>query len=398
MSAAREFWSRAVKQPQQLWLRKALFQMHLWCGLALAVYVVLIGVSGSILVFKDELMPRPRAAHLAFDARNCTAQNLIGSMKEAARNYPKLVLSLASCPIEANPFYAITLHPPELKVVASRSLTVYVHPETRKVVGQVDEAASWIGVVEGFHLDLLLKKNGRLWNGAGAAVLLLLAISGLTLWWPGIRNWRRGLKVDLRLSWRRINWDLHSAAGIWTVCFILAWAVTGIYFAWPSPFEKAIDSFSTIVTARYPDQEMRQIMNRPVEPSSGPLDLVHVLADAQALSPGNHLEGLFFGSGPNAVLTVYMARGHLGDYTRTDFLYFDQQTGKILYDWHRGQNRTLGDWVLWLFVPIHFGTSWGFAGKLVWCAFGLVLPLLAVSGFLMYWNRWLRKRLGPKPL
>jgi uncharacterized iron-regulated membrane protein len=386
------FAKRAWKQPQQLWLRKAFFQVHLWAGLLLALYVLAIGISGSILVFKDEWMPRPHIVNPAFDASACTSERLVDAMEAASKAHRELAVSLASCPTEANPFYAVTLHP--RTGVALRSLTVYVHPQTGKVFGELDQNATWIGTVERFHIDLLLRRHGRQWNGAAAAVLLLLVMTGLGLWWPGIRNWRRAFKVDLRRTWKRINWDLHSAIGIWTVFFTITWAVTGIYFAWEAPFEALINRISQVKTAAYPQSEMEQIAKRPISAETPTLSLLAVLRDAQTRSPGTQFEGLYFGSGTNAVLTIYMARAHLGDYTKTDFLYFDQRTGEHLYTWHRGQNETLGDWLLWLLVPLHFGTSWGLAGKIVWCLLGLALPLMALTGFLMYWNRWLRKQLG----
>src|SRR5580704_15637992 len=49
------FWDRALRRPQSLWLRKALFQVHLWTGIALGLYVVLISLSGSAIVFRNEL-------------------------------------------------------------------------------------------------------------------------------------------------------------------------------------------------------------------------------------------------------------------------------------------------------------------------------------------------------
>ena len=49
------FWDRALRRPQSLWLRKALFQIHLWTGIALGIYVVLISISGSAIVFRNEL-------------------------------------------------------------------------------------------------------------------------------------------------------------------------------------------------------------------------------------------------------------------------------------------------------------------------------------------------------
>src|SRR5690606_35611307 len=38
-----------------LWLRRALFQVHMWTGLALGLYLIVVSVSGSALVFRSEL-------------------------------------------------------------------------------------------------------------------------------------------------------------------------------------------------------------------------------------------------------------------------------------------------------------------------------------------------------
>jgi uncharacterized iron-regulated membrane protein len=40
----------------------------------------------------------------------------------------------------------------------------------------------------------------------------------------------------------------------------------------------------------------------------------------------------------------------------------------------------------------HFGESWGWPVKALWVAFGLALPILAVTGALMYWKRFLAKK------
>ena len=48
-------WERWVREPQRVWLRRALFQVHLWFGLVLGLYVVMLSVTGSILVYSREL-------------------------------------------------------------------------------------------------------------------------------------------------------------------------------------------------------------------------------------------------------------------------------------------------------------------------------------------------------
>ena len=44
-----------LQRPQATWARRALFQVHLWTGVAVAAYVCLIGVTGAALVFRGEM-------------------------------------------------------------------------------------------------------------------------------------------------------------------------------------------------------------------------------------------------------------------------------------------------------------------------------------------------------
>src|SRR5450631_915127 len=48
-------WQRWVRQPQNLWLRRALFQVHLWSGIGIGLYVLMISVTGCVLVYSNEL-------------------------------------------------------------------------------------------------------------------------------------------------------------------------------------------------------------------------------------------------------------------------------------------------------------------------------------------------------
>ena len=427
---------RIIERPQQVLLRKAFLQIHLWAGILLALYVIAIGVSGSILVFKEELMPKPRARVGTVDYKACTAARLTQAIDAASAARPGMKAFLASCPTPANSLYTVTvravpLRPAGSPVQASPSggprgpklqqRAVYLDPHTLAVVGDADREASWVETVEQFHVNLLLGRSGRLWNGIGASVLLVITLSGLVLWWPGIKNWTRGLKFDFSRSWKRINFDLHSAVGIWTVFFTLTWALTGMYFTWPKIFTTPMERVSHFQTANYPAKQLKEAQatsrqtgmlerrvsdlvddaehpfakpdrTRQPHPET-PVDVVGMIASAQHESPNGHLEGVFYGGGPKAIFTIYMARGTLGDYSNTDFVYLDQRSGKLLYTWHRGQNHTLADWYVWLIAPLHFGTSFGQSFKVLWAVMGLTLPALTVTGFLMYWNRWLSRRL-----
>jgi uncharacterized iron-regulated membrane protein len=87
------------------------------------------------------------------------------------------------------------------------------------------------------HENLLFGSTGRVVNGIGAICLTVLCLTGATIWWPGIRNWRRSLTVNWKAHFARINWDLHSALGFWCFFFVLMWGISGIYFCFPHLFD-----------------------------------------------------------------------------------------------------------------------------------------------------------------
>jgi uncharacterized iron-regulated membrane protein len=53
--------------PQRVFLRRAIFQVHLWCGILVAAYAIVIGLTGSALVFRSEMVRslQPGLYHIA---------------------------------------------------------------------------------------------------------------------------------------------------------------------------------------------------------------------------------------------------------------------------------------------------------------------------------------------
>src|ERR1700744_3401762 len=89
-------WLRGfIQHPQQLWVRRACFQVHLWAGVFVALYICAIGISGSILVFFDELMPRPRFTTSAATVP-CTPASLVAALQAAQHEHPNYAAVLGS--------------------------------------------------------------------------------------------------------------------------------------------------------------------------------------------------------------------------------------------------------------------------------------------------------------
>ena len=229
-------WRRWVRRPQELFLRKVLFQIHLWTGIGVGVYVLVICVSGSVLVYRNELYRTfsPKAMIVAGSSNPMAAADLKSAARRTHPDYEVTEVRAGETPNHA------------VEITLKRGNEMkhrLVHPFTGEDLGDPLPAGfrftAWL---LDLHDNLLGGETGRRVNGMGALFVTLLCITGAIIWWPGIRSWRRSLTVDLGANWKRLNWSLHSALGFWFFAFILLWGVTGMYLSFPQLFAAAFDA------------------------------------------------------------------------------------------------------------------------------------------------------------
>jgi uncharacterized iron-regulated membrane protein len=219
-------------------LRKILFQVHLWTGLAVGLYVVAICLTGSVLVFRQEFYQyfRPGTRVEPRDTDKLTEEELKVAAKRA---YPALEISNLQLARRNR------TTPAEVWLAGGdKELHRLFDPYTGEDLGDAEPQATMLfEKVARFHGELLLDRAGRDWNGYGAVVLAIMSLSGLIIWWPGVRGMRRGLLLKWNTNWKRFNWDLHNVLGFWTFAFVFMWAMTGTYMVFPDPFLAVVDFF-----------------------------------------------------------------------------------------------------------------------------------------------------------
>ena len=228
---------RWLRQPQSVRLRKALFQVHLWSGLILALYVLVMSLTGTFLIYRRELAKTfSTQPHIVAAAGpRMTADELT---QAAERAHPGYVVNRvfesrnpdrpAEIWLERGPKNIQRLFNPFTGADLGNSLG----PGFRFLLWLVD-----------LHDNLLSGRTGHLANGVGGACVTLVCLSGIVIWWPGINKWRRSLTLDWKTNARSFNWSLHSALGFWSIAFIFMWGISGIYLSWPSPFNGLADFF-----------------------------------------------------------------------------------------------------------------------------------------------------------
>ncbi len=133
-----------LHRPRRTLLRRAMFQVHLWIGFAAALYVALIGISGSILVWKHELSAASQSVPTALQA-GATSIGPERAVMEAQRAAPRKQPYYLDFPQSSAPFYVVYLRGTSMRT------TVRVHAGSGAVLDVDDGQHGWLNLVMRFH-------------------------------------------------------------------------------------------------------------------------------------------------------------------------------------------------------------------------------------------------------
>lgn len=225
-------WRRWCQAPQTLWWRRALFQVHLWLGISCSLYILLIASSGTALLLKSPFYTWFVPTTLEpLDSEPLRGDALMERMAEVYEGFELGFMMTAYDPEDAT------------YIVLNRDGEYFPHYFNQYTGEDQGSANPWplkaVEKLADMHDDLLLGPQGRRLNGAGGALLILMSLSGLLLWWRGQARWYQGL-IILPRSTRSLWWQLHGFLGFWGMLLMLAWGLSGLQLGFPREFARVV--------------------------------------------------------------------------------------------------------------------------------------------------------------
>ena len=212
-----------------------------------------------------------------------------------------------------------------------------------------------------------------------------MALSGMVLWWPGVRAWRRALKINWRARWAGLNFDLHRTFGFWCFLLVAMWGITGAYFIFPESVQSLIGAVSDV-------NGLKQLPS-DWEPGDGVLPVGEFIRRAQNMYPRDGLAYAFMDvDRPHGEVQVYMSpRPAVPMELLEDEVVFNPATGAVLMNtssarWTAGERFSLGVY------SVHFGDFGGLFVQILWTVLGLVPIVLVITAYTMWWHRSLKRK------
>lgn len=357
--------------------KQTVWRAHSLLGLVAGLGLLVIGASGSLLMFSREIdgVLRPDVVTVEPGASRLPMDELVGRV---ASSFPgHRLLGWALFPGDPTASDRVWLKLPD----EEPWLHAHIDPYTGRILSRPAESAEhFTGWLLELHYTLLADHAGMLVAGLLAGILVLLGISGLWLYGNFFRNL-------LRLRWgasaRILFSDLHKFIGILSVVFNLILGFTGAWWNLSHLIGHLFEEdppTETKTADPLPPREWASIdamMNVARNRIAG--FTTHYLSFPQAADGTVSLHGQHGGAGP--------LRGLYGSHVD-----FDPGTGSVR-EVHDLREDSIWAQVHDSFMPLHYGTFGGWPIRILWSLGGLAPGLLAVSGFVI----WRSRRRNPPP-
>jgi uncharacterized iron-regulated membrane protein len=205
-------------------------KLHLWVGLVAGAFIVMMGLTGMIIVFKPAL-----EGAAAPQTKSGRAFASLGAMERSfAAASPGARITRVTIPDNSPGLLLV-----QAETESRQRVQVYFDAASGRDLG-AQKSLSWLEWITDLHQNLLMGKTGRRLTGMIGFALLFVAFSGIVSWLVGARNWKRGFAIPKGGPWRRINYESHRYAGLWANILLLTVSLTGIILAYPDTFQAVV--------------------------------------------------------------------------------------------------------------------------------------------------------------
>ncbi|PJI43911.1 PepSY domain-containing protein [Ferrovibrio sp.] len=396
------------KKTFRYWLQ----QIHLWTGLVLLLPLLLMGITGAVLVYAHDIehllgQGEPQAVTsgewrspaeivAAAQAANTEAGRIpiavrwpagIGDPAAVRLSRPGMAgerPQLRGGQQQGNTQGAV----PAVSPFAG-SLQILVDPVSLQVLDSQQTMGGWVRFFHDLHGRLLIGGGlGRELVGWLGIAMLVLGTTGMIIWWPRSGQWKNAFSFRWKTKGVRFHRDLHGAVGIWSLAIFLLVNFTGVYIAFPQ-------QAGAVINAVWPGRDMRAAMfqarvERP-QPGQTAIALDDAVALALSHAPDARFLNAFLPSRPDQALRIGLVRGGAEDGAPGITVLIDPWRHSVI-DVFDPQTFSTGETIIAWQRALHYGTGLGGTYRFLVFLSGVIIPIFAVTGTLMWWLKRRNRR------
>lgn len=353
---------------------KLVYALHKWSGLITGLFLLLLSITGTLLVFRDEI---DRAFNAPIVSVNQGGKTLSYNelIKKITATHPDAVLN-GTFLYNGDATRAVMT---EIMVKGQRTW-VYVNPYTGDITGERLKDDVFIVNLLHLHEHLTIGKSGHVILFVVGLCFILSVVSGL--WY-----YRKSLFSVYKIGIRRktsylTNSDLHKWIGVSASLFLLLMALTGTFMHWEK-VERILDSFEQPEAPR--DKKPEPVF---LTASQANYAIDSLLTKATQAVNGFMPQYVGYPRTADEALIISGTRPEssrlLGKFNTS--ILFELSTGAIKEIKHKEDNDLEANMESSV-EQLHFGEYGGWFTKLIYGLGGMGLCVMTITGFVIWWKK-----------
>ena len=371
--------------------KKTLLVFHRWTGISAGLIIVLVGVTGSILVFEDELdvALNPDLYSAGIQGDRLPLDEIVSQTVQVHPGWqPAFVSRLDDA---AGRTLTVTLRDAD-----GNERQVFVDPFTAEIVGERSSLSS-MALIRRLHGDLTLGAVGEDALGLLSILLMFMFTVGLALWWPRKARVPEALSVKWDGGSNRVIRDLHNTGGVYMFVFLFLSAVTVPPIVWkltapqvePPAASAAPEAGPPAASAAPRSAPANAGPPMPAQAGGPPPSIPWQDAADAALEavPDSWLGFILRPAGPQPFYLIRVFPPGDNAVAKQSTVFVNRYTGEII----RISAPAAPTWMSLLSADfaasLHSGAIAGLPGRVLMFVAGLFFPALFATGFLLWWRR-----------
>ena len=366
---------------------KIVHKLHLYLGLAAAIVLMVVGVSGAILSYEKELLGMLHKESFKVEPTKegkLEIEQIVNRFLEVKKDAKINSFTLSK---DAESSYSINVASKENR----KGDNYYVNPYTAEILPDVS-SQKFFKWVENLHRRLLLGEVGKQIVGASVLILVFLLLSGITMYMPKIkRGFVNALKIHPKAKGRAFLYTLHGSVGLWVVPLYLVISLSGLYWSYEW-YNKMLHAMSGVEKPERPKMQKPSAQGEKKSKSEPQVEGEQGKAIAEAFKTFDTLvencyaqATLRISKKENEFTVIYIDKQPAHTYARNQ-LQFNPQTMELLKH-ERYNDKTLAERLMQSMFALHSGEFFGWIGQLFFFLAALIMPLFGITGLMIYMKK-----------
>ncbi|MCK9546258.1 MAG: PepSY domain-containing protein [Sulfurospirillaceae bacterium] len=364
------------------------FWLHWLLGIVFGVILLIVGATGAILSYEKEILQIiNKDTYFVQAPQNKERLNEVEILQIFQKENPNYKINSIGFSSAKDSSMYVNI----AKEGERRGVNIYLNPYTAEVLPQIKgkdffmfnfRLHRWLALDGGF------RSVGKHIVALATLAAIVLTVSGIIVYWPRIKNnFLKSIIFSFKQKNRVFLSSMHSALGLWVVPFFLLMCLTGLYWS----YEWYRGAMYSALGVEQPKRVMQQGAwgkNKDIA-----FDDISVVIDLfkETTAKGFKNANLRLDQSKDGTYAISYLFDNAKHFRASNTAEIDPKEKKLVKE-AKYEDKKLNEKIMNSMLPLHSGEFFGWFGKFAYFISSALMALFVITGYMLYFDRWKKKR------